>query len=377
MPDDGEFESRLRDALGRATADVPLRIDADTVRDRIGRSRRMPGWLVPLVMPVGVAVLIGVILLNAFPGPTDGPGASAPGPSGSPVSEPSVDRIAQPTPAATPHPGERTDAASATADGRLFLIGGTGPRGPLASVVVFNGLIWTNLPSLPEPRDGAGAVLLPDGRLIVAGGERDGQPLDSTLILEPDATAWTDGPRMPHAQAFMGSAAIHGRVYLFGGSVADHADEVLIFDPDAGAWGLGEPMPVAASRVAIATLDGFAYAFGGRSEPDGTNLATTLRYDVTANRWDALTDMPAVGSAMSATVVEARIWIIGAENADFRFGPLLVYEPASDAWTARTDQRARVGAWHAAMLQTNGLILLIGGSSSFIVGTVDTRAPPP
>lgn len=65
----------------------------------------------------------------------------------------------------------------------------------------------------------------------------------------------------------MAMGMIDGRVYLFGGSVAEHAGDVVIFDPAAGSWAVGAPMPMAASYVAVASLDGVAYLFGGRRAP--------------------------------------------------------------------------------------------------------------
>ena len=382
MPDDPDFEARLRDALHREAADLPLRVDAMAVSERLASRSRIPSWLLPIALPVGAALVVAALLLNVLPGQPPLESGSG-GPSASAAAEPS-DRSsappATPTPAPTAHPASREDAATATADGRLYLVGGRGGGGHLTSAVMFDGRLWTDLPPLPESRLGAAAAVLPDGRLLVAGGESDDQPVDSTFLLTPGEDAWAAGPAMPHAQAFMGTATIDGRVYLFGGSVAEHARDVLILDSDAQTWTTGAPMPAGASRVAVAAVDGAAYLFGGRLEPDGGDLATTLRYDPAADAWQSLADMPGAGSNISATRADREIWILGELN---RGSPdpgsqptkAWVYGLDSDTWTERMSPDFWPGVWHAAFLLSDGRILVVGGWPNFAVDTVDTRDP--
>jgi len=391
MADGPDFERRLRDALQREAAEPPLRIDAMTIHERLGRRSRLPGWLLPVALPVGAAAVAAAVILNAFPGQ---PLESGSGPSATTAPEPTIrPSPASPapvTPQPTVHPAARVDAATASADGHLFMIGGRGQGGELTSVVSFDGRVWSDLPPLPESRRGAAAAVLPDGRLLVAGGESGGQPLGSVRVLEPEADAWTDGPPMPHAQTNMGSAVIDGRVYLFGGSVPERAQAVLIFDPDAGTWTIGASMPVAASRVAVAAVDGAAYLFGGRTEPDGTALAATMRYDPAAGVWQTLADMPGTGGAMTATVVDRRIWILGdltssapdpvlgeGESGQFagRFSHVWVYDVDSNAWTDRLDTHFWPRDWHAAVLQGDGRILVVGGWPNFAADMVDAGEP--
>jgi hypothetical protein len=378
MPDDGQFESRLRNALGRATADLPLRIDADTVRDRIARSRRVPGWLVPLVVPVGVAVLIGVILLNAFPGPTDGPGASATGPSGSPASEPSVDRTASPTPAPTPHPAFRSRAATASADGRFFLVGGRSTV-PVASAVAFDGLTWNDLPSLPEPRVGPAAVAMLDGRLIVFGGEIDGQATDSTLLLEPGADAWTAVDPMPAPQADMAAVAIDGRAYLFGGSIAERRTDVLIFDPDGSGWSVDEPMPVPLEHATAGLLGDVVYVMGGRVATDDEPAteppvaSRVLRFDTSTATWTEVAPAPVAGPPLSAVAADGRLWAIGRPGPE-RLG-VAFYEPELDTWTL-TDRTLPPGNTAQVVIPMPGRLIVVGSyQAGMTITVVETEAP--
>jgi spore maturation protein SpmA/spore maturation protein SpmB len=81
------------------------------------------------------------------------------------------------------------------------LVGGLGPDGPTAAVWRLDpvALLWERLPSLPAPRAGAQAVVLPDGDLVVVGGiEANGTPGIDAFRYDVQTRAWgaVPGPRM-------------------------------------------------------------------------------------------------------------------------------------------------------------------------------------
>lgn len=379
MTDDPEFERRLRAALARDAGALPMRVDAETVKDRLASRRAVPSWLLPLAAPVAAlvaaAVVVAVVLLNAFPGGDAGlePGGppTPPAPSRSAIPTPTAD----PTPGPTQHPAARTDAAVASVEGTLVLAGGSRGSGALRSVVLFDGRVWTELPPLPEQRSGAAGVLLPDGTLLVAGGVTAGLPLDSALLLEPGGDTWTEAEPMPHPQAHMGAALVNGRAYFFGGSVAEQATAVLVYDPVVGTWSSVASMPAPLSRVAAAALDGAVMVVGGRSEPDGADTSTAMRYDVAADSWETLAPMPRPGSRLSAVPVDGRVWVIGIPPTELRRPRVLVFDVAAGAWSER--QTPGFGRGTVAVLMRNGIILVIATQPGITVSSIDTRAAPP
>jgi hypothetical protein len=379
MPDDREFEHRLRAALHREADRLPLRIDTASVRERMTAGRRLPDWVLPIALPIGAAILVAVVVINAFPGEAGLPlgAGSSTTPSALPEPRESAaarSQAAEPLP--TPHPAARAFAAVAIGDEVAFLAGGVGERGSLRTVVRFDGRVWQDMPLLPEPRVGAAAALLPDGRLLVAGGEVERTATATTYVLDPGAEAWTEGVPLPFAQSRMGSAVVDGRVYLFGGSAAEHAADVLVFDPSTGIWSQAAPMPIGASRVAVAGIDGRVFVFGGRTPAGDAGLSSALRYDVASDTWQALTDMPIAGSDLTATPVDGVIWIIGSEFGLRSVGTVATYDPAADSWTPNADPTRQFQAdWHMALPQRNGRILVITGQPFFTIHTVNAREP--
>jgi N-acetylneuraminic acid mutarotase len=104
---------------------------------------------------------------------------------------------------ATPMPTARALIAAATgADGRIYVMGGVLDRDQFTNVVeVYSPTMnrWTTCAPLPEPRAfGSSAIALPDGRIMVIGGDRDPgatKNFDLDILVYDIATdRWTHEP---------------------------------------------------------------------------------------------------------------------------------------------------------------------------------------
>ncbi len=109
--------------------------------------------------------------------------------------------------------GRSHHTATLLPDGRVVVLGGeTAGREPLASAEVFDPSTetWSGLPPLPEPRANHTTTLLGDGTLLVVGGARSNQngspspdgALETALVYDPAvgviAEAAMAGPRAGH-----------------------------------------------------------------------------------------------------------------------------------------------------------------------------------
>ena len=83
---------------------------------------------------------------------------------------------------------------------------------------------------------GAASLGLPDGRVLVAGGEVDGAPSARVAIYDPDAGLWSNGgdlmvARSGHAVTLLND----GRVLIAGGTTASGPTfDIEIYNPTAG-----------------------------------------------------------------------------------------------------------------------------------------------
>jgi len=396
MADKRDFELRLREALQHETDSLPLRVDAMTVRERLDSRSRLPSWLLPVILPVAAAIVVGVVLVNAFPGPTDDLGAAdaTAGATDMPTTAPSFGPTAQPAPGPTPHPLFGQRRAAAYGNGWTYLVGGQSGASAVSSVAAFNGLTWSDLPSLPEGRAGAGAAALPDGRLIAFGGEIDGVATDSTLVLEPGADAWVVAEPMPHPQADMAVVELNGRAYLFGGSTG-LATDVLVFDTNGGGWTLVQPLPFALGEVAATALGNAIYVLGTPLPSDDVasdQAAATamLRYDPEANAWTVLARAPISGPPISAAAAGGRIWAIGRAGAlpadqprpstgsEF-VGPdrrgVAFYDPEADEWTLSDQPLPPAGSTQIVIPSERQLVVIGSGGGGITTTVVDIQAP--
>lgn len=155
-------------------------------------------------------------------------------------------------------------------DGRFMAIGGiTGPFGSgsnhytkvLRTCEIYDPVLgtWTNTANMLKYRAGATATVLPDGRVLVAGGTEGnnshelhdvadllGTALKSTEIYNPVTDTWSFGTNMTEFKAGAMSVTLaDGRwmvsggvthTLLFGIPIPDFSDNQQIYDPSTGNW---------------------------------------------------------------------------------------------------------------------------------------------
>ncbi len=112
------------------------------------------------------------------------------------------------------------------------------------------------------------AVLLPSGKVMVAGGRiSTGQPLRETYLFNPDTKTWSNGPLMANARRFFSMLVMpDGRPVVIGGqsSSAQAIQSVEIFDPADQAWHAAGDMLVARrEHASLLTLTGKILNIGG------------------------------------------------------------------------------------------------------------------
>jgi hypothetical protein len=145
-------------------------------------------------------------------------------------------------------PGVRAGAtATVLADGDVLVVGGVagGTADPSdTAVVLATALRWSRargfsaVASMASPRVGHTATLLPDGRVLVIGGERlDGgmSPIASAELFDPRRDAWVPAGELAVARQHHTAALLpDGRVVVIGGQVAGLGTTAAIEIWDSG-----------------------------------------------------------------------------------------------------------------------------------------------
>jgi non-specific serine/threonine protein kinase len=187
-------------------------------------------------------------------------------------------------------------AMAATYNGEIVVLGGWVPQGGNLTaqtsnkVFALRGNAWVELPAMTAPR-AAGVAVVVGNKLVVVGGEADGQLLDFTDVF--DGNKWVQAPGMPTPRDHLAAVAEDRFVFAIGGRALTPDKNLGAFerfDTATGKWVKGPSLPTPRSGLGAAVIDGKVYAVGGESAVQV--LGTVEAFDLaTGNAWAAVPPM--------------------------------------------------------------------------------------
>jgi hypothetical protein len=215
------------------------------------------------------------------------------------------------------------------------------------------------------------ATLLPDGTILVAGGQNaPTTPLASATVYSPTLGVFTDVgpmslPRSNHTATLM----TNGRVLVAGGftnSVSTGPTNVAeIYYPNTKIFVPTAPMITArANHTATLMPDGTVIVLGGQST-SGTSLSAAEVYSSTAVAWSSLAAMPTALAYHTATLLQdGRLLVIGGSGALGASAGVYAYTPATNSW-ATLASLPQALYQHTATLLYDGRVLVAGGNNNY------------
>jgi hypothetical protein len=215
------------------------------------------------------------------------------------------------------------------------------------------------------------ATLLPNGKVLVAGGTINGtDPLASAELFDPATGFWTLASPLPTPRAFHTATLLpNGKVLVVGGgSGTHHGDNSIpgaeLYDPTSGSWtNTGAPnIPRGAGHTATLLSDGRVLVVAGGHNSNVT--ATAELYNPTSGVWTntgSLTTGPR--HSHTATLLPNKSVLIagGFNQTDSLLSSAEIYDPATGVWSATGSLNVR-REWHTATLLPNGRVLIAGGT---------------
>ena len=270
-------------------------------------------------------------------------------------------------------------SAVALGDGRALLIGGcvresceAGPDSRTADVFDPRTQRFQPAGTLQTPRVSTTAVVLPDGRLLLAGGWAGSSVTDSTEIFDWRSGRSVRGPDLSSARADMAAASLSdGRVILAGGyDGRGAADAIDLYDPrDRSLRRIGSLSVARAGAGAALLPDGKVLIVGG-----GTNGPSGLKATATAE----LVDPGTRSSRPTGSLADARykhavialrngkvLALGGSDERDSRgkLDTIESYDPATGRFTTTGRMLARrYKIANAVVLLPDGRVLIPGGA---------------
>lgn len=163
--------------------------------------------------------------------------------------------------------------AHALPDGRILVMGGEwGAQKSSAEIGGPDGRFRT-LGSMLGRRTAAASAALGDGQILICGGStRDGRMLDSAEIFDPRTSLFRSTSRMIRARAGHTATTLSdGRILVVGGGLEDQViADAEIFDPATGRFRATAPLSVARYKHgAVLLQDGAVMVVGGSDNRSG------------------------------------------------------------------------------------------------------------
>jgi N-acetylneuraminic acid mutarotase len=174
---------------------------------------------------------------------------------------------------------------------------------------------WTPIAPLPPSTDrGGGATAVIDGDIFVIGGIR-GSPSTEVHRYDPDADAYTQVASLPEPRDHLVAGVIDGTIVVVGGRegpIRTHEPSVFLYDPVADAWSEGASMPTSRAGHAGAVLGGKIFVFGGEgADVDSGVFHQNEAYDLASDTWERLAPMPTPRHGLGAAAIDGVIYLAG------------------------------------------------------------------
>jgi len=254
-------------------------------------------------------------------------------------------------------------------DGKV-LVAGSYRNGsdPLASAELYDPSrrSWTATGNMTTGRGGHTATLLPDGKVLVVGGGAEDNSLEggprsaSAELFDPGSGKWTaTGSMIEARKGFTATLLPDGTVLVAGGDGGYTAAE--LYDPRSGKWSVtGSMADGRFGHTATLLSDGNVLVTGGCACSEPGAWASAELYHPSSRRWTATGSMGMARIFHTATLLaDGTVIVVNDGLAGDRPASAERYDPSSGKWTATASPAgARFG--YTATLLLDGQVLVTG-----------------
>ncbi|MFN8496429.1 MAG: kelch repeat-containing protein [Anaerolineae bacterium] len=235
---------------------------------------------------------------------------------------------------------------------------------------------WMPVADLAEKRAGHTETLLPNGKVLVVGGRKDGGTFyASAELYDPTTNTWSSAGSMSASRGYHTATLLpDGRILVVGGyNYRAYLNRAELYDPITNSWSSAGSMSWArAYHTATLLPNGKVFVTGGVDNESGYSLLTAELYDPTTNTWSAAQSMSTHRYVHTATLLlTGKVLVVGGADGPQNHASAELYDPAWNTWSSAASMSERLSQ-HSATLLPNGKVLITGGATELYDPTTDT-----
>jgi Kelch motif/Galactose oxidase, central domain len=234
----------------------------------------------------------------------------------------------------------------------------------LASAPSPAGYVRSASPML-APRSGHTATLLPDGKVLIAGGMRRNQDFyNSAELYDPGTGKFQPTGSMSIMRVGAAAVLLHaGKVLIVGGWVGHGATaSAELYDPTTGKFSALPSMTAKRGRPSCTLLaDGDVLIAGGADHDAPGGIASAELFHAVTQNFEPLAPMHFARISQTATVLNDGRVLIAGGRGDAVNSSAELYDPVTKHFTL-TGGLLTARYKHSAGLLPDGRVLIAGGS---------------
>jgi N-acetylneuraminic acid mutarotase len=263
------------------------------------------------------------------------------------------------------------------ADGNALLTGGF-VRGTILPSVAGNGELYdASSATWVDTGNGAGggdhtATLLPNGKVLVAGGHFYSSHLgnvylNSASLYDPATGNWSATGSMTNGRAYHTATLLpNGKVLVAGGHYANTpVANAELYDPATGTWSdAGTLTHQRSNHTAVLLHSGKVLIAGGDDGSGGPPTNSAELYDPSTGTWTPTGSLAGARINHEATLLASnRVLVTGGRDANGALATAELYDPTTGSWSSTGNLREpRYG--HTATLLPDKRVLIAGGGQN-------------